>query len=223
MEKTLSISGLEDIEIENTSIEEIDSEEVMLIFVGIDESGSMRDYKEDGTMEQCLKDFKDALLNSKEAEKILIVRANFASNYDIGGYKPISEFATDYESYGLTVLYDVIFEGSEKLLDYRQFLKNNGHRVKAVFAIFSDGINEGSKHHMRDALTCIKRLNAAEVITSFLCFSPNSENEAKDLEFRNILKVGTSPSELRRGFDCLSKSLIEVSQNVIDPDDFFNM
>lgn len=35
------IDGLDEIEIENTSVEEIDSENINLIFLGIDKSGSM--------------------------------------------------------------------------------------------------------------------------------------------------------------------------------------
>ena len=41
------IDGLDEIEIENTSIDEIDAENVNLIFIGIDESVSMRPYVSD--------------------------------------------------------------------------------------------------------------------------------------------------------------------------------
>lgn len=44
------VFGLDDIEIENTSVDEIDAEDVNLIFVGIDRSGSMRPYEMDGSM-----------------------------------------------------------------------------------------------------------------------------------------------------------------------------
>ena len=42
------IDGLDEVEIANTSIDEIDSENINLIFVGIDKSGSM------GMYESCL-------------------------------------------------------------------------------------------------------------------------------------------------------------------------
>ena len=57
------IDGLDEVEITNTSIDEIDSENINLIFVGIDKSGSMGMYERD--MVKALSDFKDALINSK--------------------------------------------------------------------------------------------------------------------------------------------------------------
>lgn len=56
------IDGLDEVEIANTSIDEIDSENINLIFVGIDKSGSMGMYERD--MVKALSDFKDALINS---------------------------------------------------------------------------------------------------------------------------------------------------------------
>ena len=41
------IDGLDEIEIENTSVEEIDSENINLIFLGIDKSGSMSVFQQD--------------------------------------------------------------------------------------------------------------------------------------------------------------------------------
>ena len=40
-ENEMIIEGLDDIEVANTSIDDIESENVNLIFVGIDQSGSM--------------------------------------------------------------------------------------------------------------------------------------------------------------------------------------
>ena len=88
------IDGLDEIEIENTSIDEIDSENINLIFLGIDQSGSMYSYNND--MKRALLEFKDALIHSKEADEILIARANFSSGIEIGGYKKIDEFLGDY-------------------------------------------------------------------------------------------------------------------------------
>ena len=56
------IDGLEEVEVANTSIDEIDSENINLIFVGIDKSGSMGQYQHD--MVKALGDFKDALTAS---------------------------------------------------------------------------------------------------------------------------------------------------------------
>ena len=72
------IDGLDEVEIANTSIDEIDSENINLIFVGIDKSGSMGMYERD--MVKALSDFKDALINSKECDEILVARADFSDS-----------------------------------------------------------------------------------------------------------------------------------------------
>lgn len=84
------IDGLDEVEIANTSIDEIDSENINLIFVGIDKSGSMGMYERD--MVKALSDFKDALINSKECDEILVARADFSDSATVGGYKRITEF-----------------------------------------------------------------------------------------------------------------------------------
>jgi hypothetical protein len=222
MSETLDIMGMDEIEIENTSVDDIDNESVNLIFVGIDESGSMSPYIND--MKKCLTDFKDALSNSKEVDEILIARADFESNINIGGYKKVSEFDSVYDAYCMTALYDVIVEGTDKLKNYMTYLKNQGMRVKAVFAIFSDGEDTCSKKAASQAKNSIKSLNEEEIVTAFISFGGSSAGIAKALEFKNILPVGSSASELRKAFNCLSKSVIESSKTVVNKtDDFFTM
>ncbi|MDE7478281.1 MAG: hypothetical protein K2M91_10080 [Lachnospiraceae bacterium] len=221
-ENGIEIDGLDDIEIENTSVEEIDSENINLIFLGIDQSGSMDAFRND--MMHSLKEFKDALINSKEAEEILVARADFEDTITVGGYKKISEFDTAFRAGGCTAMYDAVTEGTGKLKDYRQYLKDQGVRVKAVFAIFSDGLDNSSKSSFSEAKKAVNFLNDEEITTAFISFGGEAVKEAKDLGFRNILDVTSSASELRKAFDCLSKSVIESSKSVVaDGDDFFQI
>ena len=221
-ENGIEIDGLDDIEIENTSVEEIDSENINLIFLGIDQSGSMSSFSND--MKHSLNEFKDALTNSKEADEILVARANFEDSIDIGGYKKIEEFDTAFKAGGCTAMYDAITEGTEKLKEYRQYLKDQGVRVKAVFAIFSDGLDNSSHSNFSEAKRSIEFLNNEEITTAFISFGGEATNEAKSLGFRNILDVTSSASELRKAFNCLSKSVIESSKSVVAAgDDFFQI
>jgi len=222
MTNELDILGMDEIEIENTSVEEIDNESVNLIFVGIDGSTSMYNFVSD--MKNSLNDFKDALINSKEVDEILVARADFADRINVGGYKNVSEFDTNYQSYGMTALYDVIVEGKEKLTNYMKYLKDQGMRVKAVFAIFSDGEDTVNRSTIAEAKRSIKELNNEEITTAFISFGGGATSIAKTLDFKNILDVGSSASELRKAFNCLSKSVIENSKNVVNnTDDFFTM
>lgn len=221
-ENGIEIDGLDEIEIENTSVEEIDSENINLIFLGIDKSGSMSLFIND--MKHSLNEFKNALINSKEADEILVARANFDDDIDIGGYKKIGEFDTTFRAGGCTAMYDTITEGTEKLKEYRQYLRDQGVRVKAVFAIFSDGEDNSSSSSFSDAKRSIEFLNNEEITTAFISFGGGATKEAQDLGFRNILDVTSSASELRKAFNCLSKSVIESSRSVVaDEDDFFQI
>lgn len=218
----MEIDGLEEIEIENTSVEEIDSENINLIFLGIDQSGSMDSFRND--MKHSLNAFKDALINSKEADEILVARADFEDTVAVGGYKQISRFDTAFRAGGCTAMYDAVTEGTQKLRQYRQYLKDQGLRVKAVFAVFSDGLDNASRSSFSEAKKCVNVLNDEEITTAFISFGGEAAKEAKDLGFRNILDVTSSASELRKAFDCLSKSVIESSKSVVaDGDDFFQI
>lgn len=217
------VFGLEEIEIDNTAIDALDTEVVNLIFVGIDQSGSMDRYEQD--MKQALDDFKEAIANSKEADEILVARANFYNDKtDVGGYKKIEDLSCDYQARGMTPLYDVVVDGTEKLTQYMTFLKEEGMRVKAVFALFSDGEDTSSKHHLSDAKRAIEKLNNMEVTTAFISFGADAVAEANRLNVKNVLTVGSSASELRRAFNVLSKSVIEASKSVVSKtDDFFEL
>ena len=111
-----------------------------------------------------------------------------------------------------------------KLKDYMEFLKQQGMRVKAVFAIFSDGEDNNSKHSRSDANDAIKSLNKLEVVTAFVSFGTDALLEARNLSVKNILEVGQTESELRKAFNQLSKSMISQSKSQVpNTDDFFEM
>jgi uncharacterized protein YegL len=216
------IDGLDEVEVANTSIDEIDSENINLIFVGIDKSGSMGHFEQD--MIKALGDFKSALTDSKEADEILVARADFSDYTTVGGYKRITEFDTTYRTSGCTAMYDTIVDGTDKLREYREFLKNEGMRVKAVFAIFSDGLDNTSRNDFSKAKRAVEYLNGEEIVTAFISFGGEATQTAKDLGFRNILDVSSSASELRKAFNCLSKSVIENSKSAVSKqDDFFDV
>ena len=221
------VMGL-DMEINNTPIDELDSEVVNLIFVAIDQSGSMHTYQND--MENSLSNFKDSIKDSKESDTILISRANFMDDdVEISGYKKINEFDVDYFSSGQTPLYDVIIQGVENLTNdfgkgYMDHLKQQGMRVKSVFAVFSDGDDTSSNHSFDQAREKIAYLNKKEIVTACVCFGDEALDSARRLGFKNILPVNSSASELRKAFDCLSKSVAENSKSVVNKvDDFFDV
>ena len=225
----MEIYGIDEIENLNTPIDDIETEVINLIFVSIDESGSMSPFA--GDMRNNLIDFQGSLLESKDVDEILLARANFSSSITVGGYKPVDQFDVGYDAWGSTVLYDVIVDGTAKLLQYMDYLKKQGMRVKAVFSVFSDGEDTASRASVNEAKKCIEDLQSQEITTAFICFGSGAENEAKKLKFNNILKVGNSNqtteelrSELRKAFNTLSKSVIDSSKSATPTtDDFFSL
>jgi len=206
------VVGMDDIEAFNTSLDDIGGDECTLIFVGIDSSGSMDSFTSD--MEKELLSFKDAMLGTKEAQfnQILLSRANFNDYIDIKGFKPVSEFDTDYYAKGNTALYDVIIEGAETLLNYRKILTDNGVRVKSIFSIFTDGEDTCSNTTIHKTIDVIEDLNKKEIASAIICFGSSAEGIGKRLKFKAILNTNSSASELRRAFQTLSKSAISASR-----------
>jgi hypothetical protein len=216
------ILGIDEIESKNTAVDDLGTENVNLIFIGVDCSGSMDCYVSD--MGKELTDFKDAILNSKEADEILLARANFNDRVDICGYKKVDDFEVNYSAGGNTKLYDTIVIGGNELENYiENYLKKQGMRVKAVFAVFSDGDDTASLKSFQDAKAVIEMLNKKEIVTAFICFG-TADTMAKYLGFKNILRLGSSKSDLRRAFSCLSKSVIQNSKSVLNKTaDFFDV
>jgi hypothetical protein len=216
------IFGMDEIIQENTSVDDLATENINLIFVAIDCSGSMDQFT--NQMKNELSSFKKALINSKEADEILVSRGDFSDYVKILGYKKTDELDEDFQATGSTRLYDAIVEGTDKLLKYMDYLKSQGMRTKAVFSVFSDGEDNASKMKINDAKKAIDTLNVKEIVTAWISFGPDSINIAKSLNMKNILEVGKPESELRKAFNCLSKSVISNSKSVINKTaDFFNV
>jgi len=220
--KEIKVDGLDEIEIENTPIAELETEDVNLMLLAIDVSGSMEQYED--VMREELEKFKRSIIDSKESEKILVARADFSDFLSIGGYKKIDEFDTNFKSYSSTRLYDAIEDGAEKLQEYMKFLRDRGMRVKAVFAVFSDGHDNASKTDFSKAKRIIDELNKAEIVTAFISFGSDALDLSMKLGVKNNLEMGRTESELRKAFNQLSKSLISQSKSVVTKtDDFFEM
>jgi hypothetical protein len=214
-----TIDGLDDIEAYNTPIDDLASAECFLLFVGIDESGSMDPFVDD--MKTALNNFKDSISNSKESDIILIARADFNEDVDISGYKTVNNFETKYSCGGRTKLYDTIVEGKQRLLDYIGHLKTNGMQTRAVFSIFSDGEDNSSSYSLSDAAKAIEELKKQEIATAIIGFGSEAANIGNKLGIKSILNVGTSSSELRKAFNMLSKSAISTSKAAGSAQDAF--
>lgn len=211
------------------SIDDIETENVTLQFMGIDGSGSM--YGDQNDMQEAMTFYKSAIAGSKQADEILVCRADFADHLDMGGYLPADQLSTAYSAHGMTALYDVIVEGKKKLVAYMEYLRSQGVRVKAIFSVFSDGEDTISTASQSEARKAIEELNNLEITTAFIGFR-DGKGVGESLHFKNNLDVtekdrsgqASFESQLRNAFDCLSKSVISSSKSLApDNDAFFQM
>lgn len=223
-DKNIVILDIDSIEEMNTPVDDFENEYVFLLSVAIDTSSSMHYYND--AMKDSIQTFKKSMQNSKEAENVLIARSDFNTDVTVGGYKPIDELDTSYHACGMTSLYDVIIEQKENLVQYMNYLKAEGTRVKAVFTVFSDGEDTSSmNYYMNDAKEAIRELNKMEITTAFIAAGSEAQDIAKKLGFVNVLEIQSNEHDFRFAFDCLSKSVDESSKNIgsTDDDDFFKL
>ena len=71
---TIEIDGYEDALNQNVDVEELETATPFLTVLDIDASGSMSDYSDrrSGIMGDCLRNCKTAIINSKQADEMLL-------------------------------------------------------------------------------------------------------------------------------------------------------
>ena len=221
------IDGLDENYATNADIDEIESASVMLADFILDGSGSMDPYET--IMQDCLGHYKSAIVNSKQADEMLVSKTIFSSKIITGGYVIPDDFDTSYSSYGATRLYDTIIERRQRLLEYMEQLKNNGTNVRACMVILSDGQDNASNNSIGDARQAIQDLMSKEITVAFVAFGDEAKGIANSLGIKpnNTKEVDNNESELRRIIDLVSKSAISASKKasagVTDDGGFFDI
>lgn len=202
---------------------DITSDRRIVVRILIDSSGSMYEYETD--MVKGLELLKNSIKNSKESKEILVGKTLFDNSSNADGYKSIDDFEIDYNAYGGTALYDAIIEAKEGLTNekgngYIDILKKNGCRARGILIIISDGLDEHSIHRKEHAKDAIRYLLNKEIGVCFFAFAKSEiARLALDLgiNFNNIrILREMDESSIRRMFELVSKSLIAISNRVIN-------
>ena len=211
----------------NINVNALEVENVNLISVLIDISGSMDKYASD--MQQAIAEFKKALEQSKEVDEILLSRIDFDSSFNKDGYKPVAAFNTGYSTGGTTNLYAPLDWAITNQLQYEKTLKASGTRVKSVIAVFTDGDDIDSTQSEKDRVRdIVKNYIGSEKMIVWIAFGSGGITEAKTMNIpdNRIYQSSASASELRKAFQCLSKSVKAFSQSATAPSaqaDFFTL
>ena len=206
------VDGLDETYAANLDVDDVVSPSVLLVDFVIDRTGSMSTYER--VMQDCLTHYKQAIVNSKQADEMLVSKTLFNSVIETGGYVAPDDFNTDYSTWGVTRLYDAIIDRRQRLLDYMGQLKDNGTNARAVMVILSDGFDNDSQYRASDARQAIQDLISKEVTVAFIAFGQDAFGIADKLGVKpeNVKEVSNDESELRRVIDLVSKSAISASK-----------
>ena len=90
----IQVDGLDETYAGNMDVEDVEASSVMLVDFIIDRSGSMDPYE--SIMQDCLKHYKQAICNSKQADEMLVSKTLFDNVIETGGYVAPEDFNTDY-------------------------------------------------------------------------------------------------------------------------------
>ncbi|MEI7554694.1 VWA domain-containing protein [Candidatus Chlorohelix sp.] len=206
-------------------LDQIDSDDVTLVAVVLDESGSMSPYRQ--SVIEGFNQMLEALRESRMPESILLSTWAFSANprllfsyTPVTGLNGISE--ADFNPDSNTALYDTLLHVMTGMVAYGQMLRDNGVRTRGIIVVFSDGEDNTSKATNQQVLTVSNALVAQESYTlAYVGFGNLDLNQiAQEVGFPAVLTVQASASEIRRIFHQVSASIIR-SQTTIGANRFF--
>lgn len=211
---TIEIDGYEDALNQNVDVEDLETATPYLCVVAIDKSDSMDEYEYNGVMSDCLKNFQEAILNSKQADEMLTAKITFGSSVDIGGFVKPEDFDCSYHTSGLTALNDSIVAGRKLIIDYMDQIRDNGGTPRGCLVILSDGWDNKSNSTDADVRRAIEDLRKHEVAVAFIAFGDDAKGIAQNLGVRpeNVKDYSKDDHGLREALNMVSKSAISASK-----------
>ena len=212
-----------------TNPDDIMATEVTLITVLIDRSGSIRS----GGLEKPVRDgfnsLIDALAGSKENDSILVATWLFDDKESVlHSFTPVKDAVRldtkNYSGRGMTALYETWMKAITSHVAYATTLRNSGTPVRNVVVVVTDGFDTSSMK-ANEAVCSKTNTDLLRSETFVLAFVGVGEEG----DFRTIArKMGipdncilvqqsTTPSDVRKTFELVSKSALRVSQGTIQP------
>lgn len=215
--ETVDIDGIEEAMNESVDLDELETASATVIDFLIDGSSSMAGYAYSGVMEDCLRHYQSAILNSKQADEMVVSKSVFGSKLDLKGYVKPEKLDTSYSTSGCTRLYDAIIARVKMLTDYmKNQRKAKGVTPRGILVILSDGFDNISDYTLSDARNAILEGKKKEEITvAFITFGKEARGIAENLgiDAGNTIEVSNDESSLRHVIDIVSKSAISASKN----------
>lgn len=127
---------------------------------------------------------------------------------------------SNYAPSGTTALFNATLDGLTSLVAYVQQLLSSGVTVKVVVVIFTDGEDNAHRATANEVKTVIDGLTQQEIYTiACVAFGADGKKIASAMGIRdaNLLDTGATEHDIRVALDTTSKSVINVSQNIVSP------
>ena len=230
------INGLDDTNIAGymgTDLDDIESDDVILVKLVLDRSWSMKDYENE--VRTSYDALIDALKESKQAKNMLVSTHLFAGPDDsviLHGFQKVEEIDKIGRQYiaegGSTAIYYNLRTALAGTYAYAKDLNDNGVRTKNLVCILSDG-DDNSSRPANPAATSqeIQTISADYLrqenwILSYIGFGPdNHDSITAKIGFPNVLTAQQTASEIRKSMGLLSASIIRASQTQIGSNNSF--
>ncbi len=204
-------------------VDDLNTDDVTLLAVLLDESGSMAGVRDD--VIDAFNQMMRALHDSKAKDSILVSVWKFEHTPKLlYGYTPIDAVKdltrNDYAPNGGTALYDATMDCFTGIVAYGQDLRNNGIRTRCIVVVVSDGADNTSGHTAASVRTVAQDLLKQEFYTlAFVGFGSPSDFQqiAASMGFPSVLTTGNSAKEIRQALNLVSGSIIKASQAKVQP------
>ena len=214
-------------------IEELDSEEVTLVSVVIDASGSMTEHR-NKVIKSYNEQFLKPLQGAKNAKDIWVEVWVFqgvgpADQYCqlIQGWTPVPDCQSltskNYQPMGGTPLFAAVHRAQTGMVAYGQVCRDSGTRTKCIMVVISDG-QENMSEDLKISGTMVRTISESMLkqenyVLSYIFFGRESEGDkhAEQIGFppQHRLTGTLTDSEIRRIFQQVSSSVISTSQTSV--------
>jgi hypothetical protein len=202
--------------------DDVPAQEVTLVAVLIDDSGSIRFQKNAQHVRDGFNLILDSLGGSKQSNGVLLyclyLNGKLLTAYALLDQVPRMD-THNYDPNGGTPLYDQTALILASQLAKLQEFEDAGTPVRTVTVIVTDGQDEGSRKHTPSTIrTVVREMLSKErhIIAAIGIECPGVDFKQvfgeMGLEDRWILTPGNNPSDIRRAFEMASQSAVRASQ-----------
>ena len=219
-------------------IEELESDDVIVIMFAIDCSGSMS-----GVADILIQEFNETLIeglrgaSKASANAVVVGGLKFDGVIEPlwgGGFKKLEDLPlltdTDYFTRGSTNLYQAQMDAITAATAYAtQVLQDTGTPPKTIIVVLSDGADNHQAFSPADIKKVVDGLSRELVVPAFVGFETfervNFADIASQTGFTEVMEIkmkkGETRDDVRRRFrhmiGVLSSSVIRQSQTAVDP------